>query len=171
MEMKTIMEQLEGQLKKERIEAEELEKKIATMMVVLENAEKALSDKKDNITSLEMMIEAGKEGHFGLKEQKTEPVAVIATVDEFKTAKESAIEESKTEPAKKSVKPVKQPEFKHKNAFVVQINEYDNVMNRWRTQKAAARGLNWDQSSLCKFMKLDKSVQINKKGFALLWEY
>jgi chromosome segregation ATPase len=164
MEMKEILEKLEGQLKKEKIEAEELEKKIATMMVVLENAEKALGEKKDNITSLEMMIEAGKEGHFGLKEVKSEPI-VSVKMDE------KPVQEDKKPANSKSVKPVKQPEFKHKNAFVVQINEYDNVMNRWRTQKAAARGLNWDQSSLCKFMKLDKSVQINKKGFALLWEY
>ena len=171
MEMKQIMEQLEGQLKKERIEVEDLEKRVAVMKAALENAEEALNVHKDNITSLEMMIEAGKEGHFGLKELKSEPITIVKSINEFKQVKESAVKEEKKEPIKTAKKPVKQPEFKHKNAFVVQINEYDNVMNRWRTQKAAARSLNWDQSSVSKFMQKDKRAQIKQKGFALIWEY
>lgn len=162
MEMKQIMEQLEGQLKKEKLEAEELEKKVSSMKALLENAEKVLGEKRDNIMSLEMMIEAGKEGHFGLKEQKTE--AVVAKVEEVKPVK------AEDRPAK-TIRPVKQPEFKHKNACVVQINEHDNIRDRWRTQKACARALGWDQSSVSKFMKLDKNAQIARKGFALMWEY
>lgn len=162
MEMKQILEQLEGQLKKERLEVEDLEKKVSQWMEMLAGAEEALKIKKDNVTSLEMMIEAGKEGHFGLKEQKTE--AVVAKVEEVKPVQKDE------KPAKK-IRPVKQPEFKHKNACVVKINEHDNIQDRWRTQKACARALGWDQSSVSKIMKLDKNAQIARKGFALMWEY
>ena len=168
MEMKQIIEQLEDQLKKEKIEVEELEKRTAMMKAALDNAMEALNVHKDNITSLEMMIEAGKEGHFGLKELKTEPVTIVAAVKEIK---ESAIEEQKKEPKKSVKKPVKQPEFKHRDACIVKLNEYDNVLDRWRTQKAAARSLNMSQSTVCLIMKQDKMVQIKNRGYALMWEY
>ena len=172
MEMKQIMEQLEGQLKNERIEMEDLEKRVAVMRAALENAEEALNVHKDNITSLEMMIEAGKEGHFGLKtELKNEPITIVKSIEEFKEVKESAIKEEKKEPIKTVKKPVKQPEFRHKDACIVKLNEYDNVLDRWRTQKAAARSLNMSQSTVCLIMKQDKMVQIKNRGYALMWEY
>ena len=167
MEMKTIIEQLREQLDKERSEVKDLESRVAMMKAALENAEEALNVHKDNISSLEIMIEAGKEGHFGLKELKTEPITIVTAVKEIK---EQPVQEDK-KPAKKSVKPVKQPEFKHKNACIVKLNEYDNVLDRWRTQKSAARSLNMSQSTVCMIMKQDKLVQLKNRGYALVWEY
>ena len=96
MEMKMIIDQLEEQLKKEKLEAEDLEKKVCQWMAMLENAEEALKVKKDNVTSLEMMIEAAKEGHFGLSDKKSEPIVIVKAVKEitdaevFEVAREAA---------------------------------------------------------------------------------
>lgn len=163
MEMKQILEQLEGKLKQEKTQVEGLEKNVEAMMKALEEAEKELKVRKDNVGSLEMMIEAAKEGHFGLTE-KTEAVKA-----EVKKIENPAIVKSDANATKKGS--AKNPEWKHKDAFVVKLNEYNNVEDRWRTQKAAARSLGWDQSSVCKFMKLNRDQQLQRKGFALVWEY
>lgn len=160
MEMKQILEQLEGKLKQEKIQVEGLEKNVEAMMKALEEAEQELKVRKDNVGSLEMMIEAAKEGHFGLTEKKTE--AVKAEVKEIKKIENPMIVKAS---------PKKNLDWRHKDACVLKLNEHDNVEDRWRTQKAAARSLGWDQSSVSKFMKLTKDQQLQRKGFALVWEY
>ena len=161
MEMKQIIEQLEGKLKQEKLQVESLEKNVEALMKALEEAEKDLKVKRDNVGSLEMMIEAAKEGHFGLTEKKQEH-----TEEPAKT-----IEKIENPAVVKAEKKVRNLDWRHRDAFVIKLNEHDNVLDRWRTQKAAARSLGWDQSSVCKFMKLNKEQQIQRKGFALVWEY
>ncbi len=160
MEMKEILKELESKLEEAKTQQKDWEAKKAFWKAAVESAEKELNILNDDVSSLEMMIEAAKEGHFGNKEQAV--TSVIAKDTEKEHPKEKQ-ETEKKEP--------KQLDWKHKNAYVIKLNRYDNVEDRWRTQRAAAKGLNWDQSSVCKFMKLDKEQQLRKKGFALVWEY
>lgn len=159
MEMKQIIMELEGKLREERIQMEDLEKKVNFWMAALDSAEKEMKTRKDNVSSLEMMIEAAKEGHFGLKE-------AAKAVEEAKPVEETVKAENK---AKKET--VERIDARHRGAFVIKVNQYDNVEDRFKSQKIAARELHWDQSSVCKFMKLGREEQLRRKGFALLWEY
>lgn len=150
MEMKQIVKELENKLEEAKTQVEDWEAKEKFYTEAANAANKELELLKDNITSLEMMIEASKEGHFGLNGAKAD--------------------KPKQEP--KAVKPKEvEVDPKHKRAGVYKINRYDNIEDRWRSQRAAAKALGWDQSGLSKFMKLNKDTQINKKGFALVWEY
>lgn len=152
MEMKDIIKELEEKLKETKTQVEDWEAKEKFWTEAVKTAQNALRVLRDNTTSLEMMIEAAKEGHFGLNGMaKTE-----------KPKQETKVEKPKEE---KKVDP------RHRGAGVYKINRYDNVEDRWKSQRAAAKALGWDQSGLSKFMRLSKDTQINKKGFALVWEY
>ena len=166
MEMKQIIKELEDKLEEAKTQMEDWVAKEKFWKAAVETAHKEMSLLEDNIGSLEMMIEAAKEGHFGLTEKKAKVEAVIGTA-------ETKAEEPEAEKAEEEtpVKDKRTDDNRHKGACVIKLNQYDNVDDRWKTQKAAARGLNWDQSSVSKFMKLDKDQQIRKKGFALIWEY
>lgn len=146
MEMKSIVRELEEKLKETAIQMKEWEAKKKFWVAAVESAEKELTELKDNMSNLEMMIEAAK----GVKEKKT--------------AAENVIKKTKGKNAEET-------DSRHKGACVLKINEYDNIEDRWRTQKEAANALNLDQSSLSKFMKLDKCSQFDKKGYAIVWEY
>ena len=166
MEMKQIIKELETKLEENKSQVEDWEAKINFWTEAVKTAEKELAIAKDNIASLEMMIEAAKEGHFGLISRKvSEKKTAMVINKEIEPETEKVAEEDDSEKEKEH------PDNRHKNACVLKLNRYANVEDRWRTQKQAAKALNWDQSSVCKFMKLNTETQINKKGFALVWEY
>ena len=151
MEMKDIINELEEKLKETKAQMDEWVSKEKFWKAAVEQAQKEIGVLQDNISSLEMMIEAAKEGHFGLNGNKAD----------------------KPKEPKKTVKRTATEDISHrgKRVGVYMLNEYDNIQDRWKSQREAAKALHMDQSDLSKFMKLNKDVQISKRGFALAWEY
>lgn len=151
MEMKDIIMELEEKLKETKAQMDEWAAKERFWKAAVEQAQKEIGVLQDNASSLEMMIEAAKEGHFGLNGNKAD----------------------KPKEPKKTVKKTTTEDANHrgKRVGVYMLNEYDNIQDRWKSQKEAAKALGMDQSDLSKFMRLSKDVQINKRGFALAWEY
>ena len=151
MEMKDIINELEEKLKETKAQMDEWVSKEKFWKAAVEQAQKEIGVLQDNISSLEMMIEAAKEGHFGLNGNKAD----------------------KPKEPKKTVKKTATEDVSHrgKRVGVYMLNEYDNIQDRWKSQREAAKALHMDQSDLSKFMKLSKDMQISKRGFALAWEY
>lgn len=149
MEMKDIMKELEEKLAKAKTQKKDWESKKKFWTEAVNTADRELSILEDDIGNMEMMIEAAKGIHHTYKDDKPE----------------KAKKETKKEEVKEEIDP------KHRKAMVLQINQYDNVTNRWKTQRDAAKELATDQSTLSKFMKLSKDVQIQRKGYALVWQY
>lgn len=151
MEMKDIINELEEKLKETKAQIDEWAAKEKFWKAAVEQAQKEIQVLQDNTSSLEMMIEAAKEGHFGLNGNKAD----------------------KPKEPKKTVKKTVTEDVSHrgKRVGVYMLNEYDNIQDRWKSQREAAKALHMDQSDLSKFMKLSKDVQISKRGFALAWEY
>lgn len=171
MEMMEIMKDLERKLNdvyKPAVElwerkAKEKEEELVRVQNELEKARMELKAVRDDSEAIEASLEMLRMGSFAQieeekptekVEEKEEPKAVTITAGE-KLEKSSG----------------KELTWKHKKAFIVKLNQYDNVLDRWRSQKIAARYLDWDQSSVSKFMRLDKETQLKKKGYYLAWEY
>ena len=152
MEMKDIIKELEEKLEETKAQMDEWAAKEKFWKAAVEQAQKEIEVLQDNTSSLEMMIEAAKEGHFGLNGNKADKP-----------------KEPKKETAKKAV--TDDTNHRGKRVGVYKLNEYDNIEDRWKSQKEAAKALGMDQSDLSKFMRLSKDVQISKRGFALAWEY
>lgn len=150
MEMKDMIKELEEKLRRAKDQKKDWEAKEKFWTEAVKTAQKELSILEDDIGNMEMMIEAAKGIHHSYKDEKPE-----------KAKKETSKEESKEE----EIDP------RHRKAMVLQLNQYDNVTNRWKTQRDAAKELKTDQSTLSKFMKLSKDVQIQRKGYALVWQY
>lgn len=148
MEMKDILMELEEKLQEAKTQAKDWEAKRNFWKAAYESAETELKKLQDDIESLEMMIEAGK----------------TVKVKDGETAKKTK------QKAEKKEQPVK-VDARHRGAFVVKINQFDNVEDRFKSQATAAKMLGWNQSSVCKFMQLAKDEQIRRKNFALVWEY
>lgn len=144
--MEEMIKELEEKLKEVMTQKKDWEAKEKFWTEAVNTAKKELKVLNEDIENLEIMIEAAK----GLRTVKCD-----------KKAKKSPIVKTKEE----EIDP------KHKKAMVLQINQYDTVTNRWKTQREAAKELETDQSTICKFMKMSKDVQIQKKGFALIWQY
>ena len=153
MDVEVTISDMKKELKKMKPALQLSEAKVKALQADFEKArdalDKAIAERdtcKGDIDALEMAIEALESGNF------------------------AAQKAAKRNPAKgKPVKVSKADERKNANgkAHVLKLNQYDNVLDRWPTQKAAARGMNWDQSSVCKFMKLSKEAQLKRKGFYL----
>lgn len=152
MEMKDIIKELEEKLEETKAQMKEWGSKRDFWKAAVEQAEKEITVLQDNTSSLEMMIEAAKEGHFGLNGNKA---------DKPKEPKKQAVKKTATE----------DNNHRGKRVGVYKLNEYDNIEDRWKSQRDAAKALGMDQSDLSKFMRLSKDVQISKRGFALAWEY
>lgn len=60
---------------------------------------------------------------------------------------------------------------RHKGAFILELNEYDNVINRFKSQKDASKNIGISQSAVCYRMKKSKDSQIKSYGTYLAWEY
>ena len=148
MEMKDIVKELEAKLTEAKDKEKDWEAKEKFWTEAVNTAKKELSILKEDIGNIEMMIEAAKGIHCKYADEKTE---------KHKPKKVSK-EEIPIDP-------------RHRKAMILQLNQYDTVTNRWKTQREAAKELKIDQSSLSKFMRLEKDVQIQRRGFALVWQY
>ena len=78
-------------------------------------------------------------------------------------------EETYSKPVQVYEKPVKVSNKRERKGEVWKFAPNGEVLDKWTSQASAARSLNWDQSSVSKFMKLSHSTQIQKKGFYLDW--
>ena len=157
--MKEILKELESKLQEAKRQAEACEAKEKFISAELDAVRKELTAKKNNISSLELMIESAKEYRNNIPE-------VVRLDSDTKIQKTRRTSTAKVKPIRESF-----DRRKHVGACVLKLNEYDNVEDRWLTQTEAAKALKWNQSSISTFMKLDKETQIAKKGFALVWEY
>lgn len=147
--MKNMIKELEEKLQKAKTQKKDWEAKEKFWTEAVKTAQKELTVLNDDIGNLEMMIEAAKGMHHSYEdaEQKKRE----------KTPKEET-KEIEIDP-------------NHRKSMVFQINQYDNITNRWKTQRDCAKGLGIDQSTISKLMKLNKDEQIQKRGFALVWQY
>lgn len=173
MEMREILKEMETNLANQKAVVTLYESRVKILQEAFDKAEKAMLDEidklktaKDDAYATEQAIEMLKMGSFA-QQKAAKETTVKAEVTDVK-ADEKKAGTKKTENRKRTERSDVQ---KHKGAYVLQLNKYDNVMDRWPSQKAAARNMRWDQSSVSKFMKLDKDVQLKKKGFYLAWEY
>ena len=166
MNMQDIIHDMEVNLENHRGVLLLYEEKVKAAQKIFDEAEKALLEEKkkyntakDKVDAISMALESLKMGGFATNiPMEKAPVKIVSPEPEIK----KDISEKKK---------LRNLDWKHKNACVIQINEYDNVIDRFRSQNAAARKLNWSQSSISHFMKFSKDEQIRKKGFALVWEY
>ena len=172
MEMRKVLEEMEANLENHKGLVILYESRVKILQEAFDKAKKELDDEiallkvaKDDAYAIEQAIDLLKMGSFAQK-PATEETAKAAPVKVVKTVCKT--DSKKTETTNKNDKDLT---WKHKRAHVLKLNEYDNVLDRWPTQKSAARALGWDQSSICKFMKIDKNTQIKRKGFYLAWEY
>lgn len=147
--MKKMIMELEEKLKQAKAQDKDWEAKEKFWKAAVESAQKERMVLKEDIENLEMMIEAAKGLHKSYGAEKTEK-------QKNQKSKEEEIEE---------IDP------RHKRAMVLQINQYDTVTNRWKSQKNAAEELKCTPSYLSQLMKLDKDEQIKRKGYALVWQY
>lgn len=142
------MEKLEQEITKRNNEIEKLQNEKTEM-------EYKLVELKNRATSLEMSLDILKEGGFELKKYvDNEPIKVADNVKEKKTSKKAYSNKSN-----------------HKNAFILVLNEYDNVIDRFRTQGLAAKKMNLAQTSVSYWMKKTKEAQLKKLGYYMAWEY
>ena len=56
-----------------------------------------------------------------------------------------------------------------KNPKLVKMDRNGRELGRYNTQKAAAREMGWDQSSMSRFLKFNKDQQLMKKNFYFTW--
>lgn len=161
MELNTIYEGLMENLKnlapeKEKLETvvEDCHTRMAEMMRELETAQTRLKEIEDKEFALKSAIE-------------NLELINVKGADAPKTKEEVKTEEKKTEPVKK----VRQLQWKHKSARLIQVDRNGKEIGNYPSQAAAARNIGWDQSSLSRFMKFRKDEQIRKKNFYFMWEY
>lgn len=167
MEMKDmyfgILEQMKGYeplLKEQEGKIAECEKAMEKIMAEQESAEKKLNRLKGRYDALVKMKEAY-ESVFGLNAEDEPKKEDIKETVETK--------ETKTETVSKASK--KELTWKHKSARLIAFDRNGNQIGNYATQAAAARAMNWDQSSISRFMKFGREEQIRKKNFYFKWEY
>ncbi len=178
MEMRKVLEEMETNLENHKGVVLLYESRVKILQEAFDKAKKELDEElahltvaKDDVYAIEQAIDMLKMGSFAQK-PTTEETAKAVPVKVTKMVYETNSKKTETKSmAKTTNKNDKDLMWKHKRAHVLKLNEYDNILDRWPTQKLAARALGWDQSSICKFMKLDKNTQIKRKGFCLAWEY
>lgn len=168
MEMRKVLEEMDANLENQRAVVLLYESRVKILQENFDKAKKELDDEmalmkiaKDDAYALEQAIDMLKMSSFAQK-----PVTVEVT----KTVKTKRVTVKEAQNEKES-KDNKSNASDHKGAYVLMMNGYDNILDRWPSQKTAARHMNWDQSSVCKFMKLSKETQLKRKGFYLAWEY
>ena len=160
MEMNEILKEMKKQyevmapgvgLVEEKVKKYEIEVVEATEK--LNKAREELNAVKERLESIKLSIDALEMGGF------------VADNKYVNKKKEEVVAKQPL------VKPVKQIDWKHKNAFVIVLNEFDNVIDRFRTQGLAAKKLGISQAMVGYWLKKPKEAQLKKLGYHLAWEY
>lgn len=149
MEMKKNYETMAPGLALAEAKVAAFEKEVAEANEKLAKDSNELRSVKDQLDAMKMSIETLEMGGF------------VAHIDG------KSVEVKKAEPKKVSAK----LEWKHQNAFVLMMNEFDNVIDRFRTQGAAAKKLKISQATVSYWMRRSKENQLKKLGYYLAWEY
>lgn len=124
------------------------ESRLASCEKEVEEANKRLEKAKDDLKRMNDMLESVKMSIESLEIAGFKP-------ELFKEEKEEKVE----------VDP------RHKGAFILQMNEYDNVIDRFKNQREASEKIGVSQSAVCYRMKKSKDLQIKSYGTYLAWEY
>lgn len=152
MELKSIYEGLKENLNTMAPRMKELEMEIEDYRERLEAAESELKELQDKQFALKSAMENLELIELGAEEQKSK-------IDKL------------NEVNKIIRQPIKQPRWTRKSGRLVQRDRNDLEIGCFVSQKAAARKLNWDQSSISRFIKSSKEEQIRKKNFYFKWEF
>lgn len=123
------------------------ESKVASCEREVEEANKRLEKAKEELKHMNDMLESVKISIEGLELAGFKPVV--------RKEKEEKVE----------IDP------HHKGAFILQMNEHDNVIDRFKNQKEASERIGVSQSTICHRMKRSKDLQIKSYGSYLAWEY
>ena len=157
MGLESKLQSYEEACKKAETQIDELlakaEEAEAMMNKYREEAEKVEAENKimfTNVAALKKSMAALQEGSFATSEEINK--------EKQETVKKEKLSNVKTKPVKTWVK---------KKGEIGQYNADGNLINSWTSQKSVAIGLNWDASSICRFMKLKRDTQVRKKGFYL----
>ena len=84
---------------------------------------------------------------------------------EVKEIKETAEKVEKTGKTKR----IKQIPWTRKNGTLVRYDRNGKEMQKFVSQKAAARDMGWNQSSMSIFVRLKPEEQVRRKGFYFRW--
>lgn len=128
---------------------------------------------EQNMMEMEPKIKALEKKYYEtqkkLNDTEAELKAMKDQYESLRLCKESLelVDLKQNEAPKEKVNKILGPK---KDPVLVKFDRYNNELGKWRTQKAAAREMGWDQSSVSKFMKFTKEQQISKKGFYFQWE-
>ena len=158
-EMRKNLEDMASEMKTLEQKIENKNKEIEKLQNEKNEMEYKFADLKNRSVSLEMSLDILKEGGFELKDYK----------DCIVSKPEEQIADEKKE--KKESKKAYSNKANHKNAFVLIFNEYDNVIDRYRTQGLAAKKLNLAQTTVSYWMRRTKEQQLKKLGYYMAWEY
>jgi len=158
MEIMGILKELELELVEQKTLLDEQETKLAECERIAEEALAAV----DAVTKMRNCI---KERYEALAKAK-EALSGIDIPTEIKE-----IEEKTTEKVEKTgkTKRIKQIQWTRKNGTLVRYDRNGKEMQKFVSQKAAARELGWDQSSMSIFVRLKPEEQIRRKGFYFRW--
>lgn len=153
---------------------EEIEPRKMKLEETVENYGRIIAEAKKKLEAAENELKEVTDKIFALK-SAMENLELIDVHGEAHD--EAKVETPKTEIEKildgnKIIRqPIKQPKWTRKNGRLVQFDRYENKLDTFATQAAAARKLGWDQSSICRFMKFNKDEQIRRKNFYFKWEF
>lgn len=161
MELNEIYEGLKTNLKNLTPEREKLE-------TIVEDYHTMIESYKKKLETAEMQLKEIKDKEFALKSAMENLELIdVKGANTPETKEEVKTEEKNAEPVKK----VRQLQWKHKNARLIQIDRNGKEIGNYPSQAAASRKIGWDQSSLSRFMRFGKEEQIRKKNFYFMWEY
>ena len=141
----------------------ELEPKIEDLRKKINDYHGKLKEAEDELNNLTNQYES-----LRMSRESLELIDVSKKTAIEKNPSDGTAQNTKTA---KPVKPVKKLTWTTKNAKLLKIDRFDNVLGRYPSQVAAARDMHWDQSSLSRFMKFSREQQIAKKNFYFKWEY
>ena len=163
MELIKIYQGLKENLEEMEPQKIELEETVENYGKIITEAQKKLETAEDELKELTDKI-------FALK-SAMENLELIDVHDEVKVETPKSEIEKLLDGNKIIRQPIKQPKWTRKNGRLMQFDRYENKMDTFTTQAAAARKLGWDQSSICRFMKFNKDEQIRRKNFYFKWEF
>lgn len=124
------------------------ESRLASCEREVEEANKKLEKAKDDLKRMNDMLESVKMGIESLEMAGFKP-------ELFEEEKEEKVEVDQN----------------HRGAFIIQMNEYDNVVDRFKNQREASEKIGVSQATICHRMKKSKDLQIKSYGTYLAWEY
>ena len=162
MDLSSIYEGLRKNLEEMKPEKDELEKLVGNYRKIVEENQMKLDEAEAKLKDI-----CDKE--FAIR-NAMDSLELIDIKDSDQHTEEKT-DHKALEGMKIVRQPIKQPVWTREKAKLVRYNRYDQEIDNFSTQAAAARALNWDQSSISRFLKFDKEAQLRKKNFYFMWQH